>query len=290
MASFILINLIETIFGIEKEADDIKLKNIIFMSLYIIIVTLFLHVDYLFILIIDFIFGIVLLFRKYIKKKYKGIKKEYYDALINNYKNENLLVDYKRKVHENKNHMLIIKGMLGEQDTLCEYVDSLIDDNVNLDNDIVTDLFYINNIGIKNFISTKLSKILKLNGKLELYISEEIKNINYDNNLKEIDNLYTILGVLLDNIIDSIKISNDKLVSIIAYVNDDKVYFEFANTYNGEIDLEKLGNGKYTTKGNNHGVGLNIIKKIVSNSEIYKLDTFILDNFFVQKLEIKIKK
>lgn len=290
MASFFLINLIALVFGIVEASDSIKLKNIMFIALYIIVITLFLHVNYLLILIIDIILGIILFCRKTIKGKYKGIKKEYYDTLINNYRNESLLVDYKRKVHENNNHMLIIKGMLGEKDTLCEYVDSLIDDKLNLDSALVTELCYINDIGIKNFLSSKLSKILSLNAKLELHISEEIKNVQYVNNVKELNNLYTILGVLLDNIIDSVKVSKTKLVSIIAYVSKDKVYFELANTYNSKIDLEKLGNGKYSTKGSNHGVGLSLVKKIVKSSEIYNLETFILDNFFVQKLEIKIKK
>lgn len=291
MLNLDLVNLATIIIGVYYVVSGNKIKNIIFISLYIVLIALLSYFNHALILMIDIMMIFLIFIKKFIKGKYNGIKNEYYNALTSNYNNQLLLTNYKKRLHEDKNHILIIRGMTNEkEDTLNEYIDSLIDDKDYLDNNYVAELCNITNIGIKNFLNSKISKILKLNASLELYVSEEIKNISYVNDINELNNLYTILGVLFDNIIDSISLCDTKLVSVMIYISKRNLYFELANSYKEKVDIEKLGNGHYSTKDNNHGVGLSLVNNIIAKSDIFNLESFIVDNFFVQKLEIKIKE
>lgn len=295
MLNLDLVNLATIIIGVYYVINGnkliIKIKNIIFISLYIVLIALLSYFNHALILIIDIIMIFLIFIKKFIRGKYNGIRNEYYNALISNYNNQLLLTSYKKRLHEDKNHILIIRGMTNEkEDTLNEYIDSLIDDKDYLDNNYVAELCNITNIGIKNFLNSKISKILKLNASLELYVSEEIKNISYGNDINELNNLYTILGVLFDNIIDSISLCDIKLVSVTIYISKGNLYFELANSYKEKVDIEKLGDGHYSTKDNNHGVGLSLVNNIITKSDIFNLKSFIAYNFFVQKLEIKINE
>lgn len=297
MFSFdIVINIIPLIIGMKEILNDnklqFKIRNIIFISLYtFVIMFLMYYLNYILGLMINILWVFLFIILKFISRKYVDIRNDCYSILDNNCKNELLLMQYKKRVHEDKNHILIIRGMLDDsKNALHEYIDSLIDDDDNLNNEMIVELCRIGNVGIKNFLRAKISKIISLNANLELYVSEDVINIKSDSSVKELNNLYTILGVLLDNVIDSISMCKTKLVSIAIYVKNGRVYFELANSYNGNIEIDKLGDGKYSTKGANHGVGLSLVKNIVLNSDKYKLESFILDDFFVQKLEIKINE
>ena len=104
--------------------------------------------------------------------------------------------------------------------------------------------------------------------------------------IKQKDELYSIIGVYLDNAIQAAKESNKKEVSLESYKENEKIAIVIANTYNGKIDFEKLDNYGYTTKGKNHGVGLHLVKKIIENEVIYSQSRSLFEDYYVQKLII----
>ena len=105
----------------------------------------------------------------------------------------------------------------------------------------------------------------------------------------EYKNITKILGVLLDNAIDASKQTKNKKVVISVSKEKSMVIFNIQNTYKGKIDLSKIGTG-HTTKGQGHGYGLRLVKDIVDANDMFGVDNFLEDEYFVSKLSIKITK
>ena len=202
--------------------------------------------------------------------------------------NEELVMDYRMAVHENKNKLIIIKNMLkGEKKDLVKYVDSLIDEKINIKNSFLSDLKSIPLPGVKNFINYKLMRMRDLGAHIELVISEDIEHIDITSlNIEQQKDLYTVLGVILDNMIESLQEQNDKLVSIHMYLDNDSLHCEFVNSFLGKMDLEKIKLVGYSTKGKERGVGLSLVDNIVKTNDWIEVKSEIIDKFFIQHVYI----
>jgi len=223
------------------------------------------------------------------------------EALINHYQeifeyskaNGELLKHYKMQVHENKNRLLMIKGMLdGPKNITKKYIDGLleeINDNKNNKYYWLGELKYIPFPGIRNFVNYKLFKLKELGAEIELFVSSDLEKIDVTTfKEEEYNQLSTILGIILDNMIESISETDEKLVSINMYIEDGKIHTEYVNSYDGIIDLTRLNEVGYTTKGEQHGVGLSLLAKIVKSNKRFECEPKIIDNFFIQHLTIKL--
>lgn len=223
------------------------------------------------------------------------------ELLMNYYKeifdyskaNEELLYKYKMQVHENKNKLIMIRGLLdvSKKDTK-KYIENAlkeINDDKSNSNYWLTELKYIPLPGVRNFINYKLIKLKKLGAEIEVFVSSELEKL--DTSLfseKDYSQLTTILGVVLDNMIESIKETKEKLISINIYLEDDIIHAEFVNSFSGEIDISRLNEVGYTTKGEQHGVGLPLVAKITKMNDRFECKPKIMDNFFIQHLTIKL--
>ncbi len=91
------------------------------------------------------------------------------------------------------------------------------------------------------------------------------------------------MSVLLDNAIEACKNSAEKKIEILIYENGNSVCVDIINTFNSVLDLDKLGDINYSTKGKQRGVGLfSILRKneVTSNIEI-------VNNLFIARLTTK---
>ena len=200
-----------------------------------------------------------------------------------------LLEDYRVISHEQKNQLLVIRSLLDDNypQELVDYVDGLLDKKVGFKYEWIGDLNYLPLSGLKGLINYKLIEANSLKINTNISISKDI-NKSKLNNLatKQKDELYSIIGVYLDNAIQAAKESNKKEVSLEIYKEKEKIVIVIANTYNGKIEMEKLDNYGYTTKGKNHGVGLHLVKKIIENEVIYSQSRSLFEDYYVQKLII----
>lgn len=200
-----------------------------------------------------------------------------------------LLEDYRVISHEQKNQLLVIRSLLDDNSPqeLVDYVDGLLDKKVGFKYEWIGDLNYLPLSGLKGLINYKLIEANSLKINTNISISKDI-NKSKLNNLatKQKDELYSIIGVYLDNAIQAAKESNKKEVSLEFYKEKEKIVIVIANTYNGKIEMEKLDNYGYTTKGKNHGVGLHLVKKIIENEVIYSQSRSLFEDYYVQKLII----
>lgn len=203
-----------------------------------------------------------------------------------------LLEDYRVVSHEQKNQLLIIRSMINEKDKeLVEYVDNLLDKRVGIKYEWIGQLNYLPLSGLKGLINYKLVEMQSLEITTNISISKEISKIKLERlSTKQKDDLYSIMGVYLDNAIQASKGGQDKEISLEIYKEKNDIVIILANTYHGTIELSKLDNYGYTTKGKNHGVGLHIVQRILEEDSIFSQARNLFGEYYVQELRINIKE
>lgn len=205
-----------------------------------------------------------------------------------------VITEYRMALHESNNTLLAIKGMLGgDVDEIRDYVDNAIKKrrNITVPKDNYGALNYIPVPSIRYFLNGKICAIKDIGSSVELFISPEVVKIkDYVGMVDCWNDLYIVLGVVLDNLINSLKEAPDKLCSIQMYLENTILHFEFANTFNDSANVRKIAKTGYKTKNVNHGVGLSLVDEVLKEKKYYSLETDIVDNFFVQKLKIDLSK
>ena len=202
----------------------------------------------------------------------------------------NLLEEYRVISHEQKNQLLIIRGMLDESNKeLVDYVDNLLDKQVGFKYEWIGDLNHLPLSGLKGLINYKLIEMDALGIATDVSISKEVLKTKLNKlSTKQKDNLYSIMGVYLDNAIQAAKDSKRKEISLEIYKEKRNVIVVLANTYKGKIELDKLDTYGYSTKGKYHGVGLHIVKRIIEEEPIFSQFRDLFDDYYIQKLVINI--
>lgn len=206
--------------------------------------------------------------------------------------NEGLLEEYRMNLHENKNRLIRIYDMVPEEYTeIHEYIEELIEINRSNKYYWLTELKYVPSPELKGFINYKLMEMMNDKIEVEVNISRELNGrILRNYNVKDKEDLYSIVGILLDNAHEAAKISKEKSVSIQMFMNKKELVLIVANTYKGKIKIDKINEYGYSSKGKNRGTGLHIINEIVNRNELFTKETSLLDNYFVQTINIKYKK
>jgi len=204
----------------------------------------------------------------------------------------NLLEDYRVVSHEHQNQLSIIRSMIDEQNKeLVEYIDNLLEKRHSIKYQWIGELNRLPLSGLKGLINYKLIEMEKVKINPNISISKDITKTKLDKlTTKQKDNLYSIMGVYLDNAIESSKESKKKEVTLEIYKENKDIVFVLANTYSGLIELDKIETYGYTTKGKNHGVGLHLVKKIIDSDNTFSQNRNLFENYYVQELRINLNK
>lgn len=224
--------------------------------------------------------------------KMESLVKYYQEIFEYSKANEELLTNYKMQVHENKNRLLMIRGMLEQPTHKIEgYIDGIlkeINESKSNANYWLTELKYIPLPGVRNFINYKLIQLRELGTEVEVFVSCDLDKIDCSTlSDDDYNQLTTMLGVVLDNMIDSVSKIEKKLISVNLYVDGDKIHGEFVNNFTEEIDINRLNEIGYSTKGQKRGVGLSLVAKITRFNKRFECIPEIVDNFFIQHITIK---
>lgn len=231
----------------------------------------------------------------YILKQHSDIEKtaSMYQKVVEYSKTTNkLLEDYRIANHEHKNQLSIIRQLANKNNKkLIEYLDNLLD-NKNINKyQWISSLNNLPSEGLKGLINYKLVEMDGLGIIPTVIISKEVYKIKFSKlSTKQTDNLYSIAGVYLDNAIEAASKSKDKKINLNIYKDQKELVIVLANTYKGKIDLERMDEYGYSTKGKNRGVGLHIVRTILDNSSIFSVKRNLVDNYYVQELRLNIDK
>lgn len=206
---------------------------------------------------------------------------------------EGLLEEYRMMVHDNKNHLIAIDNMIPKECADAhDYIANLLNKTQNNKYYWLTELKFVPSPELKGFMNYKILEMMNEKIDVEINISREIKKSSVKNySSKDKENLYSIIGIYLDNAREAASESKEKSVSIQMYVEDNNIKLVIANTFKGDIDLEKIEEYGYSSKkGINRGNGLHIVNEIISRNNLFEKETGILDNYFYQELTIHPKK
>lgn len=232
-----------------------------------------------------------------LKQKIDGdTLKNRYDELLEIMKTyENDVEEQRTIFHETKNEFMIVRCKIDDKEdnqSIMQYIDSILDEKSKKKTSMIkyAKFKYLPSNGLKGFFYYKFMEAEKKNIKVSVNISKNIEN-SFLGELETNDfkQLTRIIGVYLDNAIEASYLSDDKKLGIEVYLIKDNISIIISNTFNNNIESEKLGNIKFSTKGKNRGHGLLLVKNILNNSSIFESKNEINDNIFIQKLTIKSK-
>ena len=143
------------------------------------------------------------------------------------------------------------------------------------------DLENIKDIIVRNILIEKL--ILCKSKKINM-------NINVLGDVYEVDipmlEKTRLLNILLDNAIEAAENTENPTLNIGILSNNNYTEFIIENTFVNNIDINKIWEQNYSTKGRERGIGLNIISSILEDITNIDIETSIEDNNFIQRIKI----
>ena len=218
-----------------------------------------------------------------------------YDELLDVMKNYESDIEEQRTLrHETKNEFATIKCKLQDKEdnkTIIEYIDSVIGEKGKASSTKYSKFKYLPSNGLKGFFYYKFIEAEKKGINVSINISKQIENsFLKDIDTKDFKDLARIVGVYLDNAIEASSTSEDKKLGIEMYLIKEKIELIITNTFNNEINLDKIGKESFSTKGKHRGHGLLLVNKILSENNMFEAKNEIRDNIYIQSLKIKDNK
>lgn len=276
------------------------------------------HKDWIYIIIIIFLMSLLMVFNKnnleyskdyyinvvmvvfvvfsliyviYNKFQRQAMEDKYNESMEYVLRYEKIINEQGKKNHVYNNQLMVIKGYVNNPERLTEYLEEVIGDHRTGQNYTVKQLGFLPDGGVKGLLYHKLSKMEDNNIKYYLYVDQNIKDKDIESfDLKTYRDLTKLLGVFLDNAIDAALKSEEKEIEVELKDKNDCLLLTISNTYDKNIDINKVGKSGFTTKGVGHGFGLSIVKDIArTNSEIETFSSKESDKF-IQTAMIYYKK
>lgn len=231
-----------------------------------------------------------------IKQKIENEKiSKKYDELLDVMKSYESDIEEQRTLrHETKNEFATIKCKLQDKEnnkTIIEYIDSVIGEKEKAGSTKYSKFKYLPSNGLKGFFYYKFIEAEKKGINVSINISKQIENsFLKDIETKDFKDLARIIGVYLDNAIEASSTSEDKKLGIEMYLIKEKIEIIITNTFNNEINLDKIGKESFSTKGKHRGHGLLLVNKILSENNKFEAKNEIRGNIYIQSLKIKDNK
>lgn len=136
---------------------------------------------------------------------------------------------------------------------------------------------------IKGILTIKTIQAQNKGINIDIEILEEIESINWDTILA-----CRGIGILMDNAIEAAEECNYKKINLALIKKEKSKIIIIQNTYKDKnINLKKIYEQSYSTKGNDRGLGLSTLKESISKANNIILDTKISEEFFTQIITIQ---
>ena len=210
-----------------------------------------------------------------------------YDNLLSFIKKYETEIDNQRTMrHETKNQLLTIKSKIIDKEkptAIVDYIDTILNDGRKINHAEYAKLKYLPSNGLKGLFYFKMITAEEKGIHVEVSIAKGIE----DGFLSKLDTnnfnqIGKVLGVYLDNAIESAEITKKKSLCIEAFTKTDEVIFVISNTY--DPNIKKIGR---STKGVGRGYGLLLANSIISNNSRLSFSTEVTPEVYIKKLSIK---
>lgn len=215
------------------------------------------------------------------------LNNKYNKSLNTIFEYEKIIDDQGKKNHEYNNQLMILKGYINKKKKLNEYLDTIIYDHRTGQNFEIRQLSKFPNGGLKELLYYKISEIKEDNINCYLYFDSDATKKIEKMDIKLYTNISKVLGVLIDNAIEGALDSSKKEISLDISKDNNYIVMTISNTYNKNIDINKIGKKGYTSKGKGHGFGLRLVKEIIKKNNKLELVTETNDNNIIQTFLIE---
>lgn len=236
-----------------------------------------------------------LILYKLIRQKVENVNLiDKYDKLLEFIKKYEREIDIEKMLrHETKNQLITIRDKILNNDTykIEGYINSIIVEHVAFNEEKYSKFQFLPANGIKGLFYYKSMEAEAKGLKLSINVSKAVEKSNLSKlSIDEFKQLGRLIGIYLDNAIDASKKTKNKQMGIEIYMRGKDVEFIISNSFEGELDLESIGNKKYTTKGKDHGYGLMLAKKILNSYSCFEAARTVRGGIYSQSLMVKMKK
>lgn len=234
------------------------------------------------ILVIFYLLAIILIAEK---NNYDKLSDEY-DGLLDYVKVfEDWIENEQLNRHEYKNQLAVLRCMTKEK-KVKEKIDSIINNNINIDNTIISQLKYLPKGGFKGLLYYKIVVARNQKVNIDVDVSSDVTKKLNKLDKDKLDIISKLLGIYCDNAIEAANETRKKIVLIEIYEYNDVINIVISNTYNKKKDISKRNEKGVSTKGEGRGNGLYFATKLISKNKWIAAKQDIVDNFYIQKISI----
>ena len=222
------------------------------------------------------------------QNKYKKLEDEY-DSLFAYIQNfEDWIEKEQLNRHEYKNQLAVLRCLTKEK-KVKNKIDEILEDNINIEGQAVTNLKNLPKGGIKGLMYYKAAIAQKHKINLTTDVSIEEKGILSKLSEKDIRVLCKLIGIYFDNAIEAAAESRKKNLTIEVYELKDKVSFVFSNTFKRHKNMKDRNKKGVSSKGEGRGNGLYFASKLINENPWLEEKQEIIDNYYIQQIFVNDK-
>lgn len=193
--------------------------------------------------------------------------------------------------HEHKNELSIISGLVHKNNKkLKDYIDGLINLKVKNNDQWMEKLKCIPEGGLRGLLYYKMRLMEEKNINVEFDVNRNVTTHLLLSMKDEVKNqLCKIIGIYLDNAIQAVQDLENKNIRIGIYAekkNSKTFTISIINNYDGTIDLTRINEKGYSTKGKGRGLGLSMAQEILEKVPEIKSTTKIIKRNFMQEIQV----
>lgn len=220
------------------------------------------------------------------RNDYSKLSNEY-DTLFSYVQNfEDWIEKEQLNKHEYKNQLAVLRCLTKEK-KVKDKIDEILEDNINIEGQALTQLKSLPKGGIKGLMYYKAAIAQKNKLNLTIDVSIESKGILTKLSEKEIRILCKLIGIYFDNAIEAATESKKKNVTIEIYELKDKISFVFSNTFKKHKNIKDRNKKGVSSKGEGRGNGLYFASKLIKENTWIEQKQDIIDNYYIQELIIR---
>ena len=187
--------------------------------------------------------------------------------------------------HDYKNMMssLYLQSREGNMEEVEKNIHGLIDEfdeNIDRKMNLTVQMANIRISEVKSLLYKKITEIQKKGIDFRMEVMYPVE----ETSMKPID-LSRALGILIDNAIEAAEPVQGN-ISLVISAQEDGVHIILDNTADQDVDISKIYEDGYSTKGNGRGTGLPSLRKILEKYPEASLLTEIKSGRFIQKILI----
>ena len=187
--------------------------------------------------------------------------------------------------HDYKNMMssLYLQSREGNMEEVEKNIHGLIDEfdeNIDRKMNLTVQMATIRISEVKSLLYKKITEIQKKGIDFRMEVMYPVE----ETGMKPLD-LSRVLGILLDNAVEAVEqVHGD--ISLVISAQADGVHIILDNMVDQDVDIPKIYEDGYSTKGSGRGTGLYSLREITANYENVNLMTECTNLRFIQRIDI----